>query len=95
MTLSLDLFATDTEPFARPNLKLRVDRLPKVNKSLKFVKLYVLKVFWLVIDYDSGLRIDKLLNDLEEVIKAVYFFEKGFIVSDEFVQEVMGQNICQ
>lgn len=45
MTLSLDLFATDTEPFARPNLKLRIDCLPKVNKSLKFVKLDVLKVF--------------------------------------------------
>jgi hypothetical protein len=45
MTLSLDLFAKDTEPFARPNLKLRVDGFPKVNKSLKFVKLYVLKIF--------------------------------------------------
>jgi hypothetical protein len=58
-------------------------------------KAWVLKVFWLVIDNNSFLRIDKLLDYLEEVIETVYFFEKGFIVSDEFIQKVMGQNICQ
>ncbi len=95
MTLSLNFFAADTEAFVRPNLKFGVDGFPKVNESLKFVKLDVLKIFGFVINDDSGLRIDKLLDNLEKVIEAVDFFEESFIVSEEFIQEVMGQNISQ
>ena len=57
MSISLNFSRPDTEPFIRSEFQFGVNWLPIVNQSLKFIELYVLKVFWFVVDDDSFLGI--------------------------------------
>lgn len=64
ISLSLHLFVGITEPFITSKLKLGVNGLPVINKSLKFIQLDKLEVFGLVVDNNSTFGVDELVDDL-------------------------------
>ena len=95
VALGLNFFWAGAEPFIGPDLKFGVDGFPEVNEGLKLVKFNVLKIFGLVVNDDSSLRVDKFLDDFQEVVETVDFLEESLIVSQEFIQKVMGENVGQ
>lgn len=95
VALGLNFLWAGAEPFIGPDLKFGVDGFPEVNEGLKLVKFNVLKIFGLVVNDDSSLRVNKFLDDFQEVVETVDFLEESLIVSQEFIQKVMGENVGQ
>jgi len=93
MLFSLNLDRTETETFVRSQFQLLIYGLPEVNQRLEFVDLYVLKILGLVINDYPGLGVDKLVDNAQKVVKAVYFLEKCLVVRPIFVQKIVGKDI--
>ena len=91
----MNFFWAGTEPFIGPDLKFGIDGFPEINKCLKLVKFNVLKIFGLVVNDDSSLRVYKFCDDFQEVVETVDFLEESLIVGKIFIQEVMGENVDQ